>query len=656
MEADCSKRKSTEQFLMENKMQIKKKYRQFQVKKVRERQLKIRNPSYTFPLERKNVRWPIQENNKKILKQPQKRKYMQDIENAGKKLETASFYSIPVEKPQMKVKDKKKRKEDIPEKPYSLRTTGPTEFTQNYPLSVGYTYRKGNQYKNRPVRSENSQRTGYYRKYALRQIKGDYRNVTVKSSSDFQKTNKEYVYGQSGVQKIKHSRKEKKREHNKQPETDSNQSKNAYQRTGREGRKKRRTGEKPEGNITYLKIWKRKFQIKMLRELKLETGTEEKESILPLELLKTGALEIAGVLGKLLLKGLLNLLPVILPAILVVLGIYAAYNTAFSILLPAVEEGTKIEEILQEFHSAFYEKIEAEKENLQNADRAEIIYPDYEGDGTPENFPDVLMTYMVLNGAGNMATVVTAENRHIMQEIFKQMCRYSIVERMEIEEVPVEIVDEEGNVTIEMEIREVTIKEIRIHLLFYTDVLEKGWVEGDDAEILRFLMSPEILALLPDIPKGNIGEWGETNLPDGTDLGLGDDSASRAVQAAVNKLGTPYSQAHRDDGDYFDCSSLTYYCYLEAGISLMYQGSNTAANQAKFLEDRGCSVAYEDIVPGDLIFYSFERNGRYKNISHVAMYVGNGMVIDASSSKGCVVYRRIYSVSDIVACGRPALL
>ena len=76
MEADCSKRKSTEQFLMENKMQIKKKYRQFQVKKVRERQLKIRNPSYTFPLERKNVRWPIQENNKKILKQPQKRKHM----------------------------------------------------------------------------------------------------------------------------------------------------------------------------------------------------------------------------------------------------------------------------------------------------------------------------------------------------------------------------------------------------------------------------------------------------------------------------------------------------------------------------------------------------------------------------------------------------
>lgn len=64
----------------------------------------------------------------------------------------------------------------------------------------------------------------------------------------------------------------------------------------------------------------------------------------------------------------------------------------------------------------------------------------------------------------------------------------------------------------------------------------------------------------------------------------------------------------------------------------------------------------EDIQPGDLIFYSFTRNGRYQNISHVAVYAGNGYLVDASSSKGCVVFRPVYSVGKIVLCGRPAWL
>ena len=46
-------------------------------------------------------------------------------------------------------------------------------------------------------------------------------------------------------------------------------------------------------------------------------------------------------------------------------------------------------------------------------------------------------------------------------------------------------------------------------------------------------------------------------------------------------------------------------------------------------------------------------NGRYKNVSHVAIYAGNGMVIDASSSKGCVVYRALYSEDQIILCARP---
>jgi len=122
---------------------------------------------------------------------------------------------------------------------------------------------------------------------------------------------------------------------------------------------------------------------------------------------------------------------------------------------------------------------------------------------------------------------------------------------------------------------------------------------------------------------------------------------------ALSQVGKPYSQEHRDSGDAFDCSSLTYYAYRQAGISLQYWGSNTAAAQGQFCEERGLVVPVEELQPGDLIFYSFAVNGRYKNISHVAIYAGNGMVIDSSSSKSRVVYRNLYEREYIVFCARP---
>jgi cell wall-associated NlpC family hydrolase len=57
--------------------------------------------------------------------------------------------------------------------------------------------------------------------------------------------------------------------------------------------------------------------------------------------------------------------------------------------------------------------------------------------------------------------------------------------------------------------------------------------------------------------------------------------------------------------------------------------------------------------PGDLIFYSFTNNGRYKNISHVAIYVGNGKAVEALNEKYGVVYRDVSSVGSIVLIGRP---
>lgn len=131
------------------------------------------------------------------------------------------------------------------------------------------------------------------------------------------------------------------------------------------------------------------------------------------------------------------------------------------------------------------------------------------------------------------------------------------------------------------------------------------------------------------------------------------ETGNSAVDLALTKLGTPYSQDLRDQGGYFDCSSFTYWVYSRLGLNLSYGGSNTAASQGRYIVEHNLTVSKDNLLPGDLIFYSFKTNYRYLNITHVAIYCGNGYVVDASSSKGKVVCRPIYSTNKIVLCGRP---
>ena len=145
------------------------------------------------------------------------------------------------------------------------------------------------------------------------------------------------------------------------------------------------------------------------------------------------------------------------------------------------------------------------------------------------------------------------------------------------------------------------------------------------------------------------------NLPAGKQY---EEDIQKVMDFAFSKLGAPYSQAYRNDGVHYDCSSFTYYSYLNGkNIKLQYGGSNTAASQAQYCYSNNKIIASaydkEKMLPGDLIFYSSKNNGRFMNITHVAMYCGDGMIIDASYSKKKVVYRKIVNIDQIVAVGRP---
>ena len=103
-----------------------------------------------------------------------------------------------------------------------------------------------------------------------------------------------------------------------------------------------------------------------------------------------------------------------------------------------------------------------------------------------------------------------------------------------------------------------------------------------------------------------------------------------------------YSQSKRMKKGYVDCSSFVWKSYKPAKV---YFGSKTYAPTAadlakwcsknkKLLKLSTYNGKSEKLKPGDLIFYKKRsgKNGRYKNIDHVSMYVGNDTIVHADGS------------------------
>ena len=181
----------------------------------------------------------------------------------------------------------------------------------------------------------------------------------------------------------------------------------------------------------------------------------------------------------------------------------------------------------------------------------------------------------------------------------------------------------------------------------------------DEINLLNSLMSQESMAAL-GIAGGNTGTQSGGNKKsslsqseiDAITEKIADGKARTAVTFALSKVGYPYSQPLRNSGTHFDCSSLAYYAWNSAGISIMTGGSNTAAAEAQWCSNNKCTVKEKNLKPGDLIFYSYSNNGRYKNISHVGIYVGDGKIVEAVDEATGVVIQD-YHNGGLVMIGRP---
>ncbi|CRK55702.1 Cell wall-associated hydrolase [Alloactinosynnema sp. L-07] len=96
-------------------------------------------------------------------------------------------------------------------------------------------------------------------------------------------------------------------------------------------------------------------------------------------------------------------------------------------------------------------------------------------------------------------------------------------------------------------------------------------------------------------------------------------AAGKAMEVALAQRGKPYVWGAEGPGS-FDCSGLTLYAYRAAGVSLPH------SSRAQYT--LGKSVSRSELQPGDLLFYG----GSPSSIHHVAMYIGGGMIVHASTS------------------------
>ena len=106
------------------------------------------------------------------------------------------------------------------------------------------------------------------------------------------------------------------------------------------------------------------------------------------------------------------------------------------------------------------------------------------------------------------------------------------------------------------------------------------------------------------------GSYPDVVLPEATNVG------TTALRAALSQRGKPYVWGAAGPNAY-DCSGLVVWAFATEGISLPhYTGS---------LWNSGMHVSRANLEPGDLVFF-------FADISHVGIYIGNGLMVDAPSA------------------------
>lgn len=96
------------------------------------------------------------------------------------------------------------------------------------------------------------------------------------------------------------------------------------------------------------------------------------------------------------------------------------------------------------------------------------------------------------------------------------------------------------------------------------------------------------------------------------------------LEIAANYVGVPYLYGGNDPATGLDCSGFTKLVYGQLGITL--------PRSSGAQKDAGTVVSAADALPGDLVWTP----------GHIAIYAGDGMIIDAPSPGKTIQFRKMY--------------
>lgn len=362
----------------------------------------------------------------------------------------------------------------------------------------------------------------------------------------------------------------------------------------------------------------------------------------------------------LLVKGLSAMLGIsssVIILLCIMMIVAALLSSPFGIFVVDDNTGSdtkKLVQIVEEMDAQFVARMESVQQVAGEVDRIEIQYVGSADNTRIDNWPDVLAVYAVKtstdSSAGLDVVTMDVQREEMLQAVFWDMNQ--IDSQIEILEhtrtVAVEQID--SNV----EEQSVTEDERVLQLSIYARTAEQQAALYDfsteQVDLMNELLSAEFRPMMMAI----LGKNGDTGLTSEqfatviTDLPA-DVLGSQAIELALTRLGDPYSQLKAGQGNYTDCSYLVQWVYQQLEVGL----PRTAAEQARFIVDNGLTLTADELTAGDLIFWSYEQNGRFMDITHVGIYAGDGKVIDASSSRLHVVYRNVFDAELQVMYGRP---
>ncbi len=119
----------------------------------------------------------------------------------------------------------------------------------------------------------------------------------------------------------------------------------------------------------------------------------------------------------------------------------------------------------------------------------------------------------------------------------------------------------------------------------------------------------------------------------------GASGASVAVRRPCPRSECPTPMTRPTPGVSFDCSGLTMWAWGQAGVTLAHYSGAQMQESAP--------VPVSDLEPGDLLFYGPGGS------DHVAMYIGNGEQVEATTPGSTVMVNPLRLTDDFAGAGRP---